>query len=171
MKKEPEGTFHEKGKEPTIERIAQLIKGHPSRSAAARAWGINVNTLNSYFKNVENPPTPRDSVLQRIANNEGVTIEWLLGKSDKLTEEIPKTPENDQLHEMLSFLTNEERARLAVVLARKGVESTLELIFEFANLSPSEFDRAIRLAKQIREGASDGSQEDIVTNPIKNQVG
>lgn len=167
MKKEPIGTFHEKGKAPTIERIAQLIKGYPSRSAAARAWGININTLNSYFKNVENPPAPRDSVLQRIAINEGVTIEWLLGKSD----ESPISPRNDQLCEVLSFLTHEERERLAVILARKGVESILELIFEFSNLSPSEFDRAIRLAKQIKEGAFEGGQEDIIAHQVKNQVG
>lgn len=171
MEKELKGTFHEKGKVPTIERIAQLIKGHPSRSAAARAWGININTLNSYFKNVENPPTPRDSVLQRIADNEGVTIEWLLGEENESPIKSPKSPSNDQLYEMLSFLTSEERERLAIVLARKGVESTLELIFEFANLSPSEFDRAIRLAKQVKEGASEGGSEDIITHPTQNQVG
>lgn len=46
------------GKEPVIERIGMLTKRYPSRSAAARAWGININTLNSYFKGGQTQPAP-----------------------------------------------------------------------------------------------------------------
>lgn len=177
MRKEPEGTFQPQGKEPIIKRIDKLIKKYPSRSAAARAWGINVNTLNSYFKNVENPPMPREVVLQRIADKEAITLEWLLEGRDK-SPKLPKSPaeslvvaDNDILSEMLSFLSNEERQQLALVFARKGVEATLEFLFQFASLSPSEFDRAIRLAKQVKEGASDGDLESELTNPTNKQVG
>lgn len=65
------------GKEPVIERIGMLTKRYPSRSAAARAWGININTLNSYFKGGQTQPAPRESILIRISESEGVSLEWL----------------------------------------------------------------------------------------------
>ncbi|MBQ0955117.1 hypothetical protein [Serratia symbiotica] len=44
MIKEPKGVFYEAGKEPVIERVFRLIERYPSRSAAARAWGIRRTT-------------------------------------------------------------------------------------------------------------------------------
>ncbi|MCU6237062.1 hypothetical protein KWH75_08260 [Morganella morganii] len=181
MGKEPCSTLLAQDKEPVIERIAQLIRRYPSRSAAARAWGVNVNTLNSYFKNQSIPPVPRENILQRIADNEGVTLEWLQEGSDKKPKspiesmEIPKPTiingGNDNLNEMLSFLTPEERYKLAEMLARKGVETILQLLFEVAKLSSSELERVIRLAKQVREGVIDGGSENDVTSPTRKQVG
>ncbi|EPT8033287.1 helix-turn-helix domain containing protein [Shigella flexneri] len=66
----------EQAKEPIVERMAYLIRRYPSRSAAARACGININTLQSYFKK-GNTPEPRESILVRIAESEGVSLEWL----------------------------------------------------------------------------------------------
>ncbi|WP_140918685.1 helix-turn-helix domain-containing protein [Limnobaculum xujianqingii] len=130
MTKEPKGTLLSKGKVPVIERIAELARKYPSRSAAARAWGINVNTLNSYYKNETPPPVPRENLLARIAEREGVSLDWL--KTGK--DEIPKLPENsvirDGLSDLLSFLTDEERYQLTMVLTRKGVETILYLLNE-----------------------------------------
>lgn len=174
MRKEPCSALLAQGKEPVIERIAQLIRRYPSRSAAARAWGINVNTLNSYFKNQSIPPVPRENILQRIADNEGVTLEWLQEGNMK-TPISPISPvingDSDNLNEMLSFLTPEERHRLAEMLARKGVETILQLLFEVAKLSSPELERVIRLAKQVREGVIDGGSENDVANPAHKQVG
>ncbi|HBD0241470.1 TPA: hypothetical protein KGE79_004873 [Escherichia coli] len=120
----------EHAKEPVAKRIDLLIRRYPSRSAAARAWGINNNTLKSYFRKTGDTPEPRENVLLRIAEHEGVDLDWLkTGKG-----ELPKIPksttgsESDQLTEMLSFLTNEEREALTNMLARKGVETVLRLL-------------------------------------------
>ncbi|WP_336844769.1 hypothetical protein [Providencia rettgeri] len=190
MKKEPNSSFGSNEKEPVIERVFQLVERYPSRSAAARAWGINVNTLKNYYTRRDIEPVPRKPQLIKIAETEGVSLDWLLHgvgekpsiiseiKADNINCEAKEKSMNhstesksDKLIELLSLLTDDEKNQLYESIARKGVDSILQLIFEFASLPPSEFDRAIRLAKQIREGASDGSQEDIVTNPIKNQVG
>lgn len=168
-----ERSFQGQGKEPVIERIAELVNRYTSRSAAARAWGINVNTLNSYFKNVPVPPTPRENLLRRIAEKEQVSLGWLQGNNEAL-EKTPKLPINDGLDdspdglvEMLMFLTKEERQQLASILARKGIDTMVSLIFEFSSLSPSELQRLIRLAKQIREGASEECRENELTNPAQ----
>ena len=123
----------EQAKEPIVERMAYLIRRYPSRSAAARAWGININTLQSYFKK-GNTPEPRESILVRIAESEGVSLEWLKtgnGNPPK-TQKTQKTQsdlsQGDQLTEMLSFLTSEEREALTNMLARKGVETVLRLL-------------------------------------------
>ena len=155
-------------KEPVIERIAQLARKYTSRSAAARAWGINISTLNSYFKSTVSLPMPRENLLQRIADSEGVSLEWLKFGEDK----SPKTPSEfgneinpDDLMKMLSFLTPIERQDLAVILARKGVDTMVHVLMALSDLTPSELERVIRLSQQIREGASDDSEEHDLTNP------
>ncbi|HAY4321277.1 TPA: hypothetical protein JZ854_003493 [Escherichia coli] len=120
----------EQAKEPIVERMAYLIRRYPSRSAAARAWGININTLQSYFKK-GNTPEPRESILVRIAESEGVSLEWLKtgnGNPPKTQKTQCDLSQGDQLTEMLSFLTSEEREALTNMLARKGVETVLRLL-------------------------------------------
>lgn len=120
----------EQAKEPIVERMAYLIRRYPSRSAAARAWGININTLQSYFKK-GNTPEPRESILVRIAESEGVSLEWLKtgnGNPPKIQKTQSDLGQGDQLTEMLSFLTSEEREALTNMLARKGVETVLRLL-------------------------------------------
>lgn len=134
MIKKPEGAFLEDDKEPVIERINELIQRYPSRSAAARAWGININTLKSYFRRGDSVPTPRENILIRIANSEGVGLDWFKAGA-RLTQESPKSPkspskEKDRLQEMLSFLTPDERQQLTALLARKGIELVLYLLDE-----------------------------------------
>ncbi|HCC3328770.1 TPA: hypothetical protein M4731_001385 [Salmonella enterica] len=149
MRNERARSFPEQGKEPVIDRIADLARKHPSRSAAARAWGININTLNSYFKNESRAPAPRENLLQRIADSEGVSLEWLKNGTPK-PPKTPKSPEmdgerleHDALYEMLSFLTIEERQQLTAMLARKGVETILYLLDE-DNIKLLKMDRVIK---------------------------
>ncbi|ENE0133361.1 hypothetical protein ABMJ88_003197 [Escherichia coli] len=123
------------GKEPVIERIGMLTKRYPSRSAAARAWGININTLNSYFKGGQTQPAPRESILIRISESEGVSLEWLKEGKGELPNDTGiygnfgcSGDKGDQLTQMLSFLTKDEREQLTNLLARKGVETVLTLL-------------------------------------------
>ncbi|EJI9870035.1 hypothetical protein ACK1L0_002960 [Salmonella enterica] len=148
MRKERQGSFADSAKEPVIDRITQLIRRYPSRSAAARAWGINVNTLNSYYKNDVPAPTPRENLLAKIAESEGVSLEWLatgVGESPK-TQKTPTC--RDKLSEILDFLTVGERQQLATILARKGVETILYLLDE----------DNINLLKQRQNRASQATQ-------------
>ncbi|EFK6621161.1 MULTISPECIES: hypothetical protein [Enterobacteriaceae] len=120
----------EQTKEPVAKRIDVLIRRYPSRSAAARAWGINTNTLKSYFRKTGDTPEPRENVLLRIAEHEKVDLDWLKtgrGKSPSIPKSTAKG-EGDQLTEMLSFLTSEEREALTSMFARKGVETVLRLL-------------------------------------------
>lgn len=134
MVKEPKGAFQPEGKEPVIDRLTQLVRRYASRSAAARAWGISVNTLNSYYKTSVEPPMPRENLLANIAAHEGVSLEWLKTGN---TNGSPKSPAiikggdtQDELSRMLSFLTQDEREQLTMTLARKGVETVLYLLDE-----------------------------------------
>lgn len=190
--KEPSEPFDVETKEPIIERVFQLVDRYPSRSAAARAWGININTLKNYYTRRDIEPVPRKNQLVKIAKTEDVSLNWLLyGVNDEINNEFKKISpsdtganamnkepkddslktSSDKLNELLSLLDDDEKNRLYEVIARKGVDTILQLIFEFAALSPAEFERVIRLAKQVREGAIDGSSENDVTNPTRRQVG
>lgn len=122
-------------KEPVIERVFKLIERYPSRSAAARAWGINVNTLKNYYRRQDISPTPRHSQLIKIAEVEGVSMDWLLNGNGAEPEQKnqKRTMESDlnkTLMEMFSFLSEEEKRGLVEVMARKGVETVLYLLDE-----------------------------------------
>ncbi|HAK6308994.1 TPA: bacteriophage CI repressor [Salmonella enterica] len=143
MRKTPEGTFLEEGKEPVIARIFKLVDRYPSRSEAARAWGINVGTLNNYYKRKHLNPTPRRSQLIKIAEKENVSIEWLTsgeGSSPDMTptEKDQKRPIDgfehshddidSKLSMLLSLLRPQEKKALFDVLGRKGAEFSLILL-------------------------------------------
>lgn len=147
MRKEPIRSFEEEAKEPVIQRVFQLVEHrYSSRSEAAKAWGINVNTLNNYYKRVELNPVPRKEQLQKIAACEGVSLEWLLtgaGEGVKKAERTNMNKPKDRLAEVLSFLTECERNSLAEVLARKGVETALYLLDE-DNIKLLQLDRVVK---------------------------
>lgn len=168
MSKEPQGAFQEQDKEPVIERITQLTRRYPSRSAAARAWGININTLKSYYRKDGEPPKPRENLLVRIAESEGVSLDWLVS-GDSGSNKSPEIHQNsDGLFEILSFLTAEERQQLTAMLARKGVETVLYLLDEnnikLLQLPDEEKERLMAL-HEAKKGALEDNQENELTRP------
>ncbi|EJK1075288.1 hypothetical protein NKN81_003867 [Salmonella enterica] len=164
MRKERQGSFADNAKEPVIDRITQLIRRYPSRSAAARAWGINVNTLNSYYKNDVPAPTPRENLLAKIAESEGVSLEWLATG----VGESPKTPTcRDKLSEILDFLTVGERQQLATILARKGVETILYLLDE-DNINLLK--QRQNLATQATQRATEQPEREYTTQELETMI-
>ncbi|MEQ9868565.1 hypothetical protein ABRP77_04595 [Pectobacterium odoriferum] len=147
MRKEHIRSFEDEAKEPVIQRVFQLVEHrYSSRSEAAKAWDINVNTLNNYYKRADLNPVPRKEQLQKIAACEGVPLEWLLtggGEGIKKEERTKKNDSRDKLTEVLSFLTENERDSLAEVLARKGVETALCLLDE-DNIKLLQLDRVVK---------------------------
>lgn len=152
MNEQPKGSFLQEGKEPVIERIFQLVDRYPSKSAAARAWNMNINTLLTYYKRHDTHPTPRRPLLLKIAEVENVSVEWLLHgssgsdnsiRNERTTNEPnpnklyePTNDESDnkettrKLSVLLDFLSESEKRRLIEILARKGVETALLILDE-----------------------------------------
>ncbi|ECI5214663.1 hypothetical protein DUQ17_22200 [Salmonella enterica subsp. diarizonae] len=151
MSKERNGSFVHPGKEPLIQRLFYLVERYPSRSEAARAWGINISTLNNYYKRRHLNPIPRPGQLQKIAEKEGISLEWLttgegpkpalLAKrtkeqmsevSDPVVTESNSMPEgssiNSKLSTLIDILSDDEKNALFELLARKGVEIILCLL-------------------------------------------
>ncbi|MFC7508434.1 hypothetical protein [Pantoea stewartii] len=174
MRKERQRSFAVEAKEPVIDRISRLAMRYSSRSAAARAWGININTLNSYFKNDAEPPMPRDNLLTRIASCEGVSLEWLKYGEGESPVEKPKTRTGDLLSQMLDFLSPDERQQLAVTLGRKGIETVLYLLDEnnirlmqldnvvkekILGIQPRTPEEAARADDKARECGADNSKQ------------
>lgn len=136
MRKEQQGSFPEQGKEPIIERIFRLVERYPSRNAAARAWGINEGTLKNYYNRKDIAPTPRYNQLKKIAECEGVSLEWLQTgygeepKDSNLNNKwaLVTSDLDNKILTFLSFLNDREKQRLIDVLGRKGAEHCLILL-------------------------------------------
>ncbi|EKP7085335.1 hypothetical protein P3994_003150 [Salmonella enterica] len=138
MKKEPSGSFPGQEKEPIIERIFKLVERYPSRSEAARKWGINESTLKNYYKRRDIAPTPRINQLRKIAECEDVSLDWLqFGVGEEPKETFTKRRSSNPLSTsdidnkiltFLSFLDDREKQRLIDVLGRKGAEHCLILL-------------------------------------------
>lgn len=114
MKKVRIGAFPRKDKKPIIERVFRLVERYSSRNAAARAWGINVNTLKNYYRREEIQPVPRQKQLLKIANVEGVSMEWLMtgqGDGPRVEYKSSRSPGHDRLADILSFL-NKKKGRI-----------------------------------------------------------
>lgn len=151
--KETAGAFGVTRKERIMERIFKLAERYPSRNAAARAWRMNENTLKNYYRRQKNQSIPRESLLRQIAEAEGVSFKWLMTGDNEPENNTTKTPlvsqlsfdaSDDQLLNMLSFLTAQERQQLTEILARKGVETILCLLNDI-NLQLMRLDAADKI--------------------------
>ena len=165
--KETVGAFGGTGKERIMERIFKLAERYPSRNAAARAWKMNENTLKNYYRRQQNQSIPRESLLRQIAEAEGVSFKWLVTGKDEPKKYTTKTPkgsqlsfdaDDDQLLNMLSFLTAQERLQLTEVLARKGVETILCLLDDI-NLQLMRLDAADKIRALEMSAGKKGSSE------------
>ncbi|HBC0039417.1 TPA: hypothetical protein JGA48_003672 [Salmonella enterica] len=157
MKREPQkehdGSFAPGSKEPVINRIFKLVGRYRSRNEAAKAWGININTLQNYYKRKALSPVPRKTLLEKIAQYEGVSLEWLQTgegeEPDMNTErtQIGSVPHHsdldDKILSLIRFLSDSEKEALFQVLARKGIETLLFLLDE-DNIRLLQMDRVVK---------------------------
>lgn len=138
MDKERKCSFGDGLKEPIIERVFSLVERYPSRNEAAKAWGININTLQNYYKRRDLAPVPRTKLLEVIANHEGVSLEWLVDgigeppvntkKEHKKEHAISEFNDPDaRLATLFSILSDEEKQSLFEIVVRKGVDTVLRL--------------------------------------------
>lgn len=186
MKKEPKRSFGDKDKEPIIERVFALVERYPSRNEAAKAWGININTLQNYYKRRDITPTPRKQLLEVIAHHEGVSLEWLMdgiGEPPKNTKK-ERNAERDgssvncydiQLASIFSILTEEEKQSLFEILVRKGVDTVLRLKddrnIQLIQCNESEKSRLLMMLESGVKKETSSACEDVVgSSPSDNKM-
>ena len=116
MDKERKCSFGDNVKEPIIERIFSLVERYPSRNEAAKAWGININTLQNYYKRRDIAPTPRKQLLEVIANHEGVSLDWLVEGIGEPPVNTKKEHDKEHTHSGLS----DPDARLATLFSKNN---------------------------------------------------
>jgi len=151
--KETYGSFKSIEKERFIQRLELLLKGR-SKYQAAKDWGINLSTFKNYFS--RQGSIPRYEILEKISTQEGVSIEWLLGREAGMDPDVwddgevsvslkpgsdydhqPK-PSAQMLNEpsasyetglasIFSILSEDEKKSLFELIARKGVDTVLKL--------------------------------------------
>ena len=188
--KETEVAIPFEGKETLSERLRVLI-GKRSARAAAKDWGLSFSTLNNYLNRGTEPSF---SVAVRIAELEGVSIEWLAFggemSSQRSQEATNKTGVNSisplAVDDVAKFawlmvyesLDREDTEALLRLIHREGVKRILNTaitdgleVQDFLNLSDADKERVLRLAKQIKEGASEDNQENELTHPTHKQAG
>ncbi len=151
--KEHNGSFAPDSKEPVINRIFKLVDRYRSRNEAAKAWGININTLQNYYKRKDLSPVPRKTLLEKIAQCEGVSLEWLQTGEGKEPEKNAKRTQDglvpphsdldDKILSLIRFLSDSEKEALFQVLARKGIETLLFLLDE-DNIRLLQMDRVVK---------------------------
>ncbi|WP_291971855.1 hypothetical protein [Candidatus Symbiopectobacterium sp.] len=154
MSKELERSFVNDAKEPIIERIFKLVERYGSRAEAAAAWGININTLQNYYKRREQAPVPREMLLRQIAEREGVSVRWLVSGEGEAPKKNTKNTvferKNSSLNDidlkllaLFGTLSSDEKQALFEVLARKGIETALYLLDE-DNIKLLKMDRVVK---------------------------
>ncbi|MEG0233762.1 MAG: hypothetical protein RR429_13115 [Hafnia sp.] len=92
MKKESEFSITTNGKESISERIRKLI-GHRTVRAAAQDWGLPFSTLNNYLTRGTEPSL---NVAMKVANIEGVSLEWLAAGERSEDEEKSRSYKADR---------------------------------------------------------------------------
>lgn len=143
--KETYGSFESSEKERFAERLELLLRGR-SKYQAAKDWGINQSTFKNYFS--RQGSVPRFEVLDKISKHEHVSIEWLVGREPDILDldyEVPSVtlkpasePGSMSLNEraanydtglssIFSILSEEEKRSLFELIARKGVDTVLQL--------------------------------------------
>lgn len=117
------------------QRIRLLRKiNFKTQSGTAEALNIATTTVSSYENNVNEPSL---DMLIKIANYFNVSVDYLLGRIDSLTEPEVKTHLNyspdlleklDELHEIMLTIEDKEMRNLIVqsaIIYANGLKSTI----------------------------------------------
>lgn len=188
--KQTEVAIQGSGKETLSERLRSLI-GNRSARAAAQEWGLSFSTLNNYLNRGTEPSF---SVAARIAEHEGVSIEWLAFGGELNSNMKGVIAKNEDTNSISSSdmqdparyawlmvyesLDKKEVEALLRLIHKKGVDSILNTkaldnmaAHDFLQLSETDQQRVLRLAQQIKEGASEDNLENELTHPTHKQAG
>ena len=184
MKRNEKLSFEGEDKESLKHRLLKLIGDRPRR-VAAQDWGIKYATLNNYL--TSRGSIPRPNVVRKIAEVEGVNIQWILKgemspekeTKNKAKLNVPINDEHDVAQgsdgdkqewiKIYEAMTPDERQRTLQVVRRKGIDTLLAITDEdnqaLISLSPLAKKVAFMLVKlpservrEIFEGPSLGEQ-------------
>ncbi|WP_341495723.1 helix-turn-helix transcriptional regulator [Photobacterium damselae subsp. damselae] len=152
--------FQKNGKGSINERIRGLINGRTTRQVA-KDWGIPLSTLSTYLSKDTMPSVDRAF---KIAQSEGVTIEWLLNGGD-LTNGITDS------HRQTKTLTNEPAQeepnddistaeRICTILGKERAGTLLEALIEHG-VSGVMFSERTRKTAMIIDTLPDDAAKEI----------
>lgn len=101
-----------------MNRLAQLReeKGYKTMKDAADALGVNYTTYRSWEQGEREP---RTKVTKKIADHYGVSMDYILGRSDKRNEQ----EEIDEVMELRQTMRERPDIAFLMDLARKGKAS------------------------------------------------
>ncbi|HDT6532016.1 TPA: helix-turn-helix transcriptional regulator [Klebsiella michiganensis] len=179
--KETEFALDEDEKESISVRIRQLI-GTRTVRMAAREWGLSFSTLNNYLTRGTEPSL---NVAIKIANVEGVSVEWLAtgehpptlsndrprkgaAASTSKRDEVspPQEAESMAWNVILNALDKDERALLINSFVTIGARRIIRMICKindvnsyWQDLTNEEKERLIRVNEQMKKGASETDQQ------------
>ena len=143
------------------DRLRTLI-GNRSTRAAAKAWDLSYSTLNNYLNRGTEPAL---SVARKIAEREGVTVEWLACGESSESRETPASAEEERaqwqvktqpVHDPLEFawsmvfssLDRSEKEALLKLIHKEGIQGILyesrlrvDFVHQLSGLSPAERER------------------------------
>ncbi|MGA6625042.1 helix-turn-helix domain-containing protein [Klebsiella sp. K792] len=179
--KETEFALDDDEKESISVRIRQLI-GTRTVRMAAREWGLSFSTLNNYLTRGTEPSL---NVAIKIANVEGVSVEWLAtgehpptlsndrsrkgaAASTSKRDEVspPQEAESMAWNVILNALDKDERALLINSFVTIGARRIIRMICKindvnsyWQDLTNEEKERLIRVNEQMKKGASETDQQ------------
>lgn len=195
MKKESEFSIPTSGKESISERIRKLI-GHRTVRAAAQDWGLPFSTLNNYLTRGTEPSL---NVAMKVANIEGVSLEWLAAGESSEDKEKTRTHHNNDIENdddsngrpsdtiegalasawdlIFEALSPDERYELIHVFFKIGVRGALAQLKEKGNadltwssLANEEKERLIAL-HEAKKGASESCLDNNFSTPSQQKLG
>lgn len=195
MKKESEFSIPTSGKESISERIRKLI-GHRTVRAAAQDWGLPFSTLNNYLTRGTEPSL---NVAMKVANIEGVSLEWLAAGESSQDKEKTRTHHNNDIENdddsngrpsdtiegalasawdlIFEALSPDERYELIHVFFKIGVRGALAQLKEKGNadltwssLANEEKERLIAL-HEAKKGASESCLDNNFSTPSQQKLG
>lgn len=194
--KETHGSFKSIEKERFTQRLELLLKGR-SKYQAAKDWGINLSTFKNYFS--RQGSIPRYEVLEKISSHEHVSIEWLLGRESSMHPEDwdyqevsvtlkpssgddsrppmqrrnePSSNYETGLASIFNILNEDEKKSLFELIARKGVDTVLQLKDErnlkLIQCPDYEKDRLLILLESgTKKGSLESGEDVAAAGPLR----
>jgi len=143
-------SFTEEQKETFLIRLRELVNGRPLQQAAD-VWRIPKSTLNNYFYRGSHP---RMEIIQHIASEEGVSVEWLLGKCNTKTErekketiettQMKRLDEDLQIISLLDMVSQEDKRALLKGIFEIGIKGILNRLQQADEVETSQHDQPER---------------------------
>lgn len=163
---------------PGLNRFAERLKiamGDLTNVALANKCEMSESAVRSYLKGRSYPGIDK---IQAISEACDAPLVWLItGEAVADNNDAIAKFSEDQLANVLSVMTKEQRHQLALAIVQHGIAGItnalrgIESISAFAMLSESERAQLMRLHGEVKKGASVTGEEHDLTDPTRQRAG